>query len=503
MSNIFDILQRMGLRVSLCTLALTVCTVAFAQEDFEDEEVTVKVPKRKTVVDKNPTIEISGSVVDQITKRPVAGVRIQMLGDNRYTAMTNAEGTFKVKIPTFATALYVTAPRYLAQQVAITSNDAAQKVNIELLSNEFSEMYTDGTEITATNSFSPSGRGITVDEEITGKLGGDMRSIMHSGNLDQGAAMFIRGLSSINANAQPLVIVDGVELDMQRNRSSLHEGDIFNMLSTISPDDIDKVEVVKNATALYGARGSNGVILITTKRGHSMATRIDVKVSAGITARPSTPTMMSAPQFRTYAAEQLGNVPEVAAYRQTYGQSMFFNFLDDNKAGYYYQTYHNDTDWQDYVYKTGITQNYGINVQGGDDVGMYNLSVGYVQDLKNVRRTQFNRINVRFNTDINLLDRLSTKFNVSFSKTNNSLLDDGVPEDLNAGTITSPTFLAQIKSPLLYPYQYNSNIGGFTSLFADADDIFYYRDATRNYTYGENNSLGNPLALIQNASGER
>ena len=503
MSNIFDILQRMGLRVSLCTLALTVCTVAFAQEDFEDEEVTVKVPKRKTVVDKNPTIEISGSVVDQITKRPVAGVRIQMLGDNRYTAMTNAEGAFKVKIPTFATALYVTAPRYLAQQVAITSNDAAQKVNIELLSNEFSEMYTDDTEITATNSFSPSGRGITVDEEITGKLGGDMRSIMHSGNLDQGAAMFIRGLSSINANAQPLVIVDGVELDMQRNRSSLHEGDIFNMLSTISPDDIDKVEVVKNATALYGARGSNGVILITTKRGHSMATRIDVKVSAGITARPSTPTMMSAPQFRTYAAEQLGNVSEVAAYRQTYGQSMFFNFLDDNKAGYYYQTYHNDTDWQDYVYKTGITQNYGINVQGGDDVGMYNLSVGYVQDLKNVRRTQFNRINVRFNTDINLLDRLSTKFNVSFSKTNNSLLDDGVPEDLNAGTITSPTFLAQIKSPLLYPYQYNSNIGGFTSLFADADDIFYYRDATRNYTYGENNSLGNPLALIQNASGER
>ena len=155
----------MGLRVSLCTLALTVCTVAFAQDDFEDEEVTVKVPKRKTVVDKNPTIEINGSVVDQITKRPVAGVRIQMLGDNRYTAMTNAEGTFTIKIPTFATALYVTAPRYLAQQVAIISNDAAQKVSIELLSNEFSEMYSDGTQITATSSFNPSGRGTTVDEE--------------------------------------------------------------------------------------------------------------------------------------------------------------------------------------------------------------------------------------------------------------------------------------------------------------------------------------------------
>ena len=138
------------------------------------------------------------------------------------------------------------------------------------------------------------GNGLSIDEEMTRRLGGDIRMNMHSGNLEQGAAMFIRGFNSINANAQPLVILDGVELDMQRDRESLHLGDIFNMLSTIAPEDIDKVTVLKNATALYGARGANGVILIDTKRGHSMATRIDAKLGVGWTFTPNYPTMMIA-----------------------------------------------------------------------------------------------------------------------------------------------------------------------------------------------------------------
>ena len=497
-SIIYNFLQRQSLRLSLCAMAFLVSSVAFAQEPFDEEEssTTFKAPKRTKVVDKNPTINVKGIVVDDATKAPVAGVRLKVLNDDRYAAMTDADGKFTIKVPTFATTLYVQAPKYMSQQVAIIAGDESQEVRISMLSDAFSPMYEDGTTITAKNGFVSHGKGISIDEEMTEKLGGDIRMNMHSGNLDQGAAMFIRGINSINANAQPLVILDGVELDMQRDRASLHLGDIFNMLTTISPEDIDKVTVLKNATALYGARGANGVILIETKRGHSMATRIDANIGVGWTFKPSNPTMMNAAQYRNYAVELLGTIPEVQKRIGSSTNPLQFNFLNDAPNGYYYNTYHNDTDWSDYVLRTALTHNYSINVQGGDDIGMYNLSVAYIQTMKNTKENSFDRINVRFNTDIKLLWNLTTKFDMSFSRSNTNLLDDGIPADLNAGVITSPVFLSLIKSPLLNPYQYNKNINNFTSLLADADDLY---STLKDGNY----SQANPLALLANGSGER
>ncbi len=497
-STIYNFLQRQSLRLSLCAFVLTASTtMAYAQDDIDDEQVeeTIKAPKRTKVVDTNPTMMVNGIVVDDATKSPLAGVRVQTLSDNRYVAMTDEDGKFSIKVPVFTTALFVQSPEYLSQQVAIKAGDESQQIRVFMLSDAFASMYTDGTTITAKNAFISNGSGITVDEEMTQRLGGDIRMNMHSGNLDQGAAIFIRGISSVNANAQPLIILDGVELDMQRNRSSLHLGDIFNMLSTISPDDIDKVTVLKNATALYGARGANGVILIDTKRGHSMATRIDANVGVGWTFVPNYPTMMDATQYRNYAVEQLGTIPEVQDRIGSATNPLQFNFLND-QPGYYYETYHQNTDWSDYVYRTALTHNYSINVQGGDDIGMYNLSVAYVQTMKNISATSYDRINVRFNTDISLLSNLYTKFDMSFSRSNTNLFDDGILSDLNSGTITSPAFLSLIKSPLISPYQYNNNIKSFTSLLADADDLYG--------TLKEGNySLANPVALIHNGTGER
>ena len=495
--TIYNFIQRQSLRLSLCAIVITASTVAFAQDDLDDEEApAIKAPKRTKVVDTNPTINVQGVVVDDATKQPLAGVRVQVLNDKRYVSMTDDDGKFTIKVPAFATSLFVQTPQYLSQQVAIIAGDEQQTVRISMLSSAFAPMYEDGTTITATSSFTSNGNGLTIDEEMTGKLGSDIRMNMHSGNLEQGAAMFIRGISSINASSQPLIIVDGVELDMQQNRQSLHQGDIFNMLSSISPEDIDKVTVLKNATALYGARGAGGVILIETKRGHSMATRIDAKLGVGWTFTPNYPTMMNAAQYRNYAVEQLGTIPEVQQRIGSSTNALQFNFLNDAKDGYYYNTYHNDTDWSDYVYRTALTHNYSINVQGGDDVGMYNLSVAYIQTMKNVKSTSFDRINVRFNTDISLLYNFYTKFDMSFSRTNTNLFDEGIPADLNAGTITSPAFLSLIKSPLLNPYQYNKNINDFTTLLSDADDLY---STLKDGNY----SLANPLALMQNGSGER
>lgn len=500
-SNIYDIMQRMGLRLLLCFIATTLSCATYAQDeldDFSEEEQapSLKQPKRKTVADNVPTCEIKGKVIDEATKQPLAGVRLQATDDSRFTAMTDAKGEFAIKVPVYTTSLYAQAPRRMSQQVSIKANDDKQVVTISMLSDSYRPMYSENTTYTSQNSFTATGNRLSIDDEISTKLGADIRTIMRNGNEEQGAMMLIRGINSINANSQPMVILDGVELDMQRNRSSLHLGDYFNILSAISPEDIEKVTVVKNATALYGARGANGVILIETKRGHSMATRIDFKASAGITTIPSLPTVMNATQYRNYIVEQLGTVPALQEYMTNTGKLMTFRFLNDDKSGYFYNMYHNDTKWTDDVYRTAVTQNYSINVQGGDDIGMYHLSVGYSSMDKNIKETSFDRVNVRFNTDISLLETLTTKFDMSFSRTNTYLFDDGFAENMSLSTITSPTQMALVKSPLLNAYQYNHFVNGFTSLLSEADDLFSSLDS---YKY----SIGNPVALIEKGNGER
>ena len=500
-NTIVNLLQRQSLRLSLCALAVCFTTAAYAQDEQGEaatEETGIKVPQRRVVDAKATLVTLKGVVVDDVTKQPLPGVRVQTLGDKRYTAMTNEKGEFTIKLPDYATSLYVQAPRYMAQQVAIESNNENQQIHIRMLSNKFKTMYADGTEYTATKGFKVRGGGIVLDDEIQANLGGDLRSINRSGIVDGGNTLFVRGLNSLNANAQPLVIIDGVEMDMQHSRTILHQGRAFNMLAGISPEDIESVRLLKNATALYGARGANGVLLIETKRGHSMATRIDANISAGVTLKPQLHTMMNATQYRNYATEMLGTVPEL---KKAENRDVVFNFLNDDPTGYYYNMYHNNTDWQDEVYRTAITQNYNINVQGGDDIGMYNLSVGYVDAQSPIKETGFDRLNVRFNTDIIIIDELETKFDMSFSRTNNTLFDDGFASDLSASTITSPTSLSMIKSPLVTPYQYNKYVGGFTHLLSGYDLLF---SPLSQKLYGNDYyfSLANPTSIIENANGD-
>lgn len=501
MKNIFDNILRQWVRLSLCAFALGFCTVTYAQDvndDMSDETVALKAPKRKVVKDKNSIVRVSGNVVDLATNAPVAGVRVMALGNSRYTSMTDEKGRFVVNVPDFCTALYVVAPSYMSQQVSINANDEKQRVNISLISNKYRDMYTSETNYTAKNSFAVKGGGVVVDNEIQSNLGADVRAISRSGAVDGGNALFIRGLNSINSNSQPLIIIDGVETDMQLDRTTLHSGHFYNGLASISPEDIDKVTVLKNATALYGARGANGVIIIDTKRGHSMATRIDANISAGITLQPRQQKVMNATQYRDYATEMLGTISDL---NKSANRDVIFNFLNDDQSGYYYNMYHNDTDWKDEVYRTAITQNYNINVQGGDDIGMYNLSVGYVDSQSPIRESGFDRLNVRFNTDIKILWNLSTKFDMSFSRTNNKLFDDGFSSDLSASTVTSPASLALIKSPLVSPYQYNKHVGGFTSLLSDYDQLFSplsQKIYGNSYAY----SLANPTAIIENGNGD-
>ena len=464
--------------------------MATAQDDDEVVYTNAEEPApavRKPVVKtpSYPTMEVSGTCIDAATKQPLAGVLIQALGHASYSAMTEEDGSFTIKVPTFATALYVHSPEYLSQHVGIGRADA--RLHIELLSDKFRPMYSKDTRIGAIATADMSNTtSQTIETDIENILGADVRTITRSGGPGYGGAMFIRGINSLNSNAQPLFVIDGVVQDLQQTRSALHYGDYTNMLLNINPEDIENVTILKNGTSLYGAKGANGVVLIQTKRGRSMATRIDANIGVGVTLVPRTPDVMNATQYRLYATEMLGTYPGI----NNYTDPNTFKFLIDDPSKYYYTKFHNETDWKDEVYHTALNQNYNINVQGGDDVGMYNLSLGYTDGQSTARRNGFNRLNVRFNTDISIISKLTTRFDMSYTKLNRDVFDNGAPQDLTTGTISSPTFLAMVKSPFLNPYTYNNVTGKLSSTLSEADDFLTMLD--------DDITLGNPTALLVN-----
>ncbi|MBR6628788.1 MAG: SusC/RagA family TonB-linked outer membrane protein [Bacteroidaceae bacterium] len=454
-------------------------TTLFAQTGETQEQ-----PIAETANFKEDLTEIKGTIYDAATKEVLAGVRVEALGNNRYTAMTKPDGSFSIRIPSFVASLYVSTPGYEGLIVKVQHD---KDLTIYMYDETFSTFVKNEVSVNAKNEMSiGTTTATTIETEIQNQLGADVRTINRSGTIGIGGLMLMQGVNSLNTSAQPLVILDGVIQDLQENSTSIHNGFFNNVLVGIDVNDIEKVTVLKNATALYGAKGGNGVILIDTKRGHSQATRIDATAYASYTMRPRLPQMMNASQYRVFANELLGSIETDVKN---------FPFLWDY-PNYYYPMYHNETDWTDYIYRNTLTQNYHVNVQGGDDVAMYNFAVGFSDGDNTIKGNDFNRLNIRFNTDISLAKFLDTRFDISYSRTSRDIRDDGIIQDLTSGPISSPGFLSLIKAPFLSPYRHNNN-GELTSALADAD-IFFDIESNNEKT----NSLANPLAILEYGDGE-
>ena len=281
--NIFMNIQQCILRFGIGLMMLSGATVMMAQDYDDDEssattenEDSIALAKRRAAKKKvEPTYEmksVSGYVVDAATKQPIDGARVQAYNNNRYSVMTDETGHYTIQVPVFVTSLYVTVPEYNDVQVP-TLEGTAPTAN--LYSSRLNGYYKKTTGITSERTATVDlSSAVSVDNEIENQLAADIHTINRSGIKGQGVAMFIRGLNSLNINAQPLVILDGIFMDLQTDRSSIHDGFFNNILSGIDPEDIESVQVLKNATALYGTRGGNGVVIINTKRGKSMATSI-------------------------------------------------------------------------------------------------------------------------------------------------------------------------------------------------------------------------------------
>ncbi|MBO4397152.1 MAG: SusC/RagA family TonB-linked outer membrane protein [Bacteroidaceae bacterium] len=475
----------------------------YAQDTFNPEDVELKIDKNNygnIVTTKRlpvyETMEVSGIVLDASTKQPLPGARVQAYNNSRYSAMTDDNGKYSFKVPVFVTSLYVTAPQYNDIQVA---QHGTESKTILMYSDKFKSTYTSQNIITSQKTITiENSSAISADGEIDSKLAGDIYTINRDGVPGQGSAMFVRGLNSLNLNAQPLIVLDGIIMDMQLDRTSIHDGFFNNILSAIDVEDIESIQVLKNGTALYGSRGANGVLIINTRRGHSMATKINVSVFGGFETKPSKMKVLNANQYRNYASELIGTTEYGLKYSSA---NISIPFLNDNPQYYWYPMYHNDTDWSKGLYQNAFTQNYKVNVQGGDDVAMYNLSLGYSSAQATAKNNAFDRLNIRFNTDINLLKDLNTQLDISFSRVTNNLRDNGWAESYEDSPITSPNILGQIQAPFLSIYSYYTGEDAQlhqSSQYAGkyySDDNYPFAFAER---YGTNTALANPYWILKN-----
>ena len=222
---------------------------------------------------------VGGTVTDAATGQPLAGVIVAAYGNQSYTAMTDDKGIYQLKVPQYVSSVSMRVEGY--QLLQKTVGQQADRTDAQLYPATFSPVY----ELTTKSAASRTARQfdntshLSIDPLIADQLGADVHSIARSGQLGMGNTMFIGGLTSLQTNAQPLVVIDGVITDMQYDREMLHDGYFNNILANLNVNDIESVTVLKNGTALYGAKAAGGVILIQTKRNKSMATKIDVTIN--------------------------------------------------------------------------------------------------------------------------------------------------------------------------------------------------------------------------------
>ncbi len=517
-------LKDMAIRLGLCLLFIVggSMTPLMAQDMFQENRVDdtaerdsaalAKLRRNKKAEKQYPMKSVSGKVIDDATGEPMSGVRIQALQLPKYSALTEEDGTYKLEVPVFCHALIMDAPDYNLLQLAIkgeTDQDA------RLISSKFHSYYTGNTEIISQKkAVLDETSSVTVETDMQNLLAGDLYSVNRSGLVGQGAYFSIRGVNSINANAQPLFIIDGNMVDMEEGRTSLHEGFYNNLLAGLDPENVESVQVIKNGTALYGAKGANGVVIINTKRGHSMATRINVRVYGGTELVPEKLQVMDGPAYRSYLSELAGTIKEVR--ESTSGNLDKYAFLNNapESSNYYYSVFHNNTDWQSDLYRNTFVQNYKVSVEGGDEIGMYALSLGYSDGKSTMKGNDFSRLNLRFNTDIQIFSKLRAGLDIAYNQTSYNVLDTGWSEDYSMQNIGSPNVLGLLQAPFLSQYAYyhseaagklqlsNSYAGKYASTATLGQWIQNPFQFANQLDPDINESLRNPYWILENGKGK-
>ena len=464
-----------------------VCPLStYAQDDQSATGSVIQIRKSKKT---EQTRTITGRVISEVGHEPLVGVLVQSVAGSGYSTLTEEDGTFTLQVPLYSSALQVTIPGY--NMVRVGLNKSGKLRDIVMQNEAARPLYGADDNImnnvkTGSIEFSAA-RNVT--SEIANQLGANVHTVARSGAIAVGNYMNIGGVNSLQSNSQPLVVIDGVIIDQQYGREMIHTGYYNDLLTNINPNDVESVEVLSNGTALYGAKGANGVILIKTKRNTSQATRIDAMVNMGVELMPKMYDVMNGSQYKTYASGLL---------ESTGTRANTFKFLNADPNYYWYNKYNNNTDWADHLYSQAMTQNYALSVQGGGDIAGYMLSVGYTKDNSVLEENNFNRLNIRFNTDIKITDALSMRFDAAYTNQTRKLMDTGAPDTYDAKSITSTNFLAMAKSPMLSPFSFANNRINTNHLDIIDEDYLDEVSQLANANY----RLANPVAINEYGTAE-
>ncbi|HVF80902.1 MAG TPA: TonB-dependent receptor [Flavisolibacter sp.] len=354
---------------------------------------------------------ITGKVTDEKDGLPIAGATVTVRSTNA-TTITDANGTFSIQAAENAV-LVISSIGYAGVELPVSR---ASAIRLAQGANALSEVVVVGYGTKIKRDVTSSISKITnrdfqnlplpsFESALQGRAAGVFIN-QGSGKLGQGLNVRVRGISSISANQQPFIVIDGVPVVSQSLGSSTEPD---NPLSTLNPDDIESMEVLKDAasSAIYGARASNGVILITTKSGKAGKTRVNFGVFTGWSEPTKKQKFLNATQYKelfTAAAVNEGYDPAVEFEAETGTQDWGSS---------------NDVNWANEAFqKGGITQ-YNLSVTGGDARTKFLLSGSLNEQKGIILLNKLNRGTVRLNLDHNLSSRIRFGANLSLTKSDN------------------------------------------------------------------------------------
>lgn len=425
-------------------------------------------------------VVVKGNVVDE-TGEPVIGASVKVVGGTLGT-VTDIDGNFTLNADKKST-IEVTYIGYepvkmqAGQNLTIHLKNTSSTLNEVVVIGYGAVKKSDLTgSVTALKPDSKN-KGLVVNAQdmLSGKVAG-VNVTSNSGEPGVGTQIRIRGGSSLNASNDPLIVIDGVPMD---NNKVGNTGS--NLLSTINPQDIESFNVLKDAsaTAIYGSRGSNGVIIITTKKGHKgQKPEVSYSGSVSVSQKKKTYDMMNGDQYRAYVKS-------------------LFNENDDAVKALGTA----NTDWQDLIYRTAVSHDHNVTVAGSAGKFLpYRVSVGYTSQQGILKNSDYNRYTAAVNLNPSLLnDHLNLNLNAKgmFSKAKKA--DTGaIGNAVSFDPTQSPyAFTSQRDIALLEAnggiQQTLNNFGGYFNWLTSASA---YNNAQWPFTRF-NDAPANPLAQLE------
>ncbi|WP_140486097.1 SusC/RagA family TonB-linked outer membrane protein [Flavobacterium sp. GSA192] len=429
-------------------------------------------------------ILVKGVVKSAKTKAGLSGINVSV--DGFSAVITNDDGRFEIKVPNLQTIIKVSGQDYQSKVYALRNQNSG--IAIFLSESNYAAAYeiantASGDKLQYENvnaasvvDFSKDQWSNAVNESVGGFLQGKvagLNTVRNSGTPGAGTYLSLRGFTSLYATNKPLIIVDGMIYDDEDYGSGILQNNVSSPLSNIDVKDIEDVTIIKDGSSLYGTKGANGVIKITTIRPTELTTKIDFSMYGGVNQAPDQMPLLGSDAFRTHLSQL------EASRGLSQQQIAALPYMNDDIGSSAYYTYHNNTNWQKEVLKPSVNQNYFLKVRGGDEIAKFGLSVGYLDSKGIIDQTNTKRYNMRLNAALRLTNKLSVDANLSFVNNTQEQWDQGFAYK------TSPLYLALTKAPFLA----TNEINGAGEVSPNLADVDYF-------------NVGNPNAIMTNGFGK-